>query len=327
MALVVESPGALSARSRDGGLDIALINNMPDAALLQTEKQFASLLEAAASELTVRLRRYTLPGVPRGESAAARIREHYFPIDALPESAPTAVIVTGSNPLEPELTDEPYWAELVELIDWARQHTASTIVSCLSAHALLFSADAVPRHRLPDKCHGVFEQRVHSGQPLTQGMPGRIRMPHSRQNDVPDATLVANGYLPIITSDEVGWTVAQKVHGDCLLVLMQGHPEYEPNTLLLEYRRDVRRYVLGERDWFPPLPDGYLPAEVEKMMAEFRDDALAMSPMPELMDRFPFDEAIKHVVCPWRAPAELLYVNWLSELARRAQTAEVADAG
>ena len=38
------------------------------------------------------------------------------------------------------------------------------------------------------------------------------------------------------------------------VVLVQGHPEYDPSSLLREYHRDARRYVHHERDDLPCLP-------------------------------------------------------------------------
>ena len=46
-------------------VDIGLVNNMPDAALDATERQFRALLNAAADGLRLRLTLYTLPEVPR----------------------------------------------------------------------------------------------------------------------------------------------------------------------------------------------------------------------------------------------------------------------
>ena len=59
---------AATTRSRESNptcIDIGLINNMPDAALNATERQFLALLRAAADDITVRLTLYTLPEVPR----------------------------------------------------------------------------------------------------------------------------------------------------------------------------------------------------------------------------------------------------------------------
>ena len=43
-------------RDRGKHIEIGLVNNMPDAALQATERQFSSLLEAASGRLDVRLR-------------------------------------------------------------------------------------------------------------------------------------------------------------------------------------------------------------------------------------------------------------------------------
>jgi homoserine O-succinyltransferase len=343
MTFVVLSPGAAHAATdaaTDRPLRIALVNNMPDSALTQTEDQFASLLRAGSAELNVELRRYTLPGVPRGDGVLGYLAENYFPIESLWSAPPDALIVTGSDPREPELTDEPYWDELVALLEWSVRHTASTIASCLSAHAVLFSTDGVPRRRLPTKCSGVYDQDVRVDHHLTRGLPAHIRVPHSRHNDVDIREIAAHGYEPVISSAEVGWTVAQKMVGSCLLVLMQGHPEYDPITLLLEYRRDVRRYLLAERPVYPPVPAGYLSAASQQSMLEFRDRALAaIGSTSELVPLFPFDEARSQLSCPWRSPAEQLYANWLStvstasslstvsSVARTLRVPEVVDAG
>ena len=57
-------------------LDIGLINNMPDAALDATERQFRALLSAAADHLAVHLTLYTLPEVPRTDFGRRQV-SHY----------------------------------------------------------------------------------------------------------------------------------------------------------------------------------------------------------------------------------------------------------
>ena len=47
------------------------------------------------------------------------------------------LIVTATEPPAPRLQDEPYWPALTQLVDWARENTASTVWSCLAAHAAL----------------------------------------------------------------------------------------------------------------------------------------------------------------------------------------------
>ena len=62
--------------ARPSHLDIGLINNMPDAALDATERQFRGLLDAAADGLAVRLTLYTLPEVPRTDFGRRQVSRY-----------------------------------------------------------------------------------------------------------------------------------------------------------------------------------------------------------------------------------------------------------
>src|SRR5436190_6449963 len=130
----VQAPPAEWHPSDSEGVDIALINNMPDAALDATERQFRALLAAAAGSLDVHLTLYTLPEVPRSEFGRRQVNR-YSRIDDLWERQHDGLIVTGTEPRAQELTDEPYWQSLTTVLEWAEQHTCSTILSCLAAHA------------------------------------------------------------------------------------------------------------------------------------------------------------------------------------------------
>src|SRR5262249_30266073 len=79
-------------------LDIGLINNMPDAALEATERQFLALLESAAGGMVVRLTPYALPDVTRTDSGRQRIRNFYSGLRELWNSNLDGLIVTGAEP-------------------------------------------------------------------------------------------------------------------------------------------------------------------------------------------------------------------------------------
>src|SRR5581483_6072192 len=99
MPLEVEHRGSCSrssAHPRDS-LTIGLLNNMPDPALEATELQFAALLGAAAGARTVRLRFSSLPHLPRGPEARARIDSSYWELDELLAERPDALITTGTE--------------------------------------------------------------------------------------------------------------------------------------------------------------------------------------------------------------------------------------
>src|SRR2546426_6899243 len=111
-------------------LDIGLVNNMPDSALEATERQFLALLEAAADSLVVRLTLYALPDVPRIDSGRRHVSS-YSGIDDLWDGPLDGLIVTGTEPRAANLMDEPCWASLTRLQEWAEDHTSSSGWSCL----------------------------------------------------------------------------------------------------------------------------------------------------------------------------------------------------
>jgi homoserine O-succinyltransferase len=134
----------------------ALVNNMPDTAFVDTEEQFLGLLDGASGHQTITVRLHTLEKVPRGEKAAARIAAGYLSLAQLRGDPPDALVVTGSNPLETRIEDEPYWADLVDLLSWGRDHVSTMLLSCLSAHAALVAFDGLERRRLKAKCTSVL---------------------------------------------------------------------------------------------------------------------------------------------------------------------------
>lgn len=295
-----------------GAIEIALVNNMPDGALLSTERQFAGLLDADGLEVPVVLRRYTLPAIVRGTDAVAHIRQHYFPIETLFARPPAGLIITGCEPHALDLESEPYWSELAQLLEWGSRQVPSVVASCLAAHAALLHFDGVRRCRLPHKRTGVYTHDVRCAEPLCAGLPTRTTMPHSRHNDVPTSMLDANGYRPLILSAEAGWAIAYKEIGDHLLVVMQGHPEYEEDSLLLEFRRDVRRYVRGEMATYPDLPVGYFDVSAERILRRLRAEATAVR-----RSSFPTEALRMHVHGTWLQSSRQFYANWLAELNRR----------
>ena len=127
------------------------------------------------------------------------------------------------------------------------------LLSCLSAHAALAVFDGIERTTLEAKCTGVFPQRARS-HPLAEGLGSDIVLPHSRLNTVAVDQVLAAGYEVALESDAVGWSVITKATAGAEVVLVQGHPEYDPSSLLREYHRDARSYVLGERDDVPAPP-------------------------------------------------------------------------
>ena len=254
------------AAPRRGAIEIGLLNNMPDAALHATERQFAGLLKAAAGHHEVRLRFYSLPEVPRGDYTRTYMRAIYGQLDEMWDAGLDGLIVTGAEPRTAELEAEPYWDSLARVIDWAETHLIASYWSCLAAHAAVLSLDGVRRVPLAAKCSGVFESEVVGDDPMCAHLPTPVRTPHSRMNSLDEAALVAHGYTILSRSPEVGVDTFVR-RGSSLMLLAQGHPEYDADTLLREYGRDMGRFSCGKRDLPPAVPSGYLNLRTQRALA------------------------------------------------------------
>ena len=226
-------------------LQIGLVNNMPDAALLATERQFRNLLQAAAGARPVHLRLFHMTGVLREEAGRRVLAQRYSGLEDLPSDGLDALVVTGAEPLAERLQDEPYWRPLCELVDWAAVHSRATLWSCLAAHAAVLHLDGIARRRLPAKCSGVFDFERVSRHELITGVGDVVRTPHSRHNALDAVTLAACGYTVLTRSEAVGVDAFVRDDGERFLFL-QGHPEYDADALPMEYRRDLRRFLAGE---------------------------------------------------------------------------------
>ncbi|HTZ35902.1 MAG TPA: homoserine O-succinyltransferase [Stellaceae bacterium] len=312
MPLLAPASRRRAATGPDGALRIGLVNNMPDAALRTTERQFGDVLEAASAGLRLNLDIFSFPEVPRSPEAQAHIDAHHAPIAALWEGEFDGLIVTGTAPSAASLEAEPSWPTLARLVEWAERHTGSTLWSCLAAHAAVRRIDGIERRPLGRKLSGIFDCERTGSHPLLGTAPARWRTPHSRYNELPEAALAARGYRILSRSQATGADIFVKRCGS-LFVFLQGHPEYDAGALYREYRRDVRRFLAGESDDYPDMPAGYFSTEVAEAMGVFRDIAFARRD-PELLAVFPTGPAIH---APWRHAAACFYAGWLGYLAAR----------
>lgn len=293
-------------------LHIGLINNMPDAALEATERQFVSLLDAASYDMPVRLSLYSLPGVPRSETGARYVRNFYSSIDDLRNTRLDGLIVTGREPVARNLADEPYWESFTGIVDWAKDNTHSTVWSCLAAHAAVLYMDGIRRIKSSDKNFGIFECERVSDHALIKGTPQHYRLPHSRWNGLAEDALANSGY-GILTRTQDANVDAFIKRQKSLFVFFQGHPEYESNTLLLEYRRDVGRYLREETNAYPRLPQRYFRQETEIALTTLQNGAMSR-PGEELLAELSKVLENASIENTWRSTAACLYRNWLEYL-------------
>jgi homoserine O-succinyltransferase len=296
-------------------ISIGLVNNMPDAALAATERQFIDLIRTAAPNVVVLLKLFAIPDVPRSEGARRELTQRYRDIAELWNTPLDGLIVTGTEPRAENLRDEPYWRTLSNVVDWARDHTSSTIWSCLAAHAAVLHGDGIDRRRLQEKCCGVFDCRLAAHHPLTEHFPQPLWVPHSRYNDLPEADLTACGYTVLTRSQAAGVDAFAKQDGSFFL-FFQGHPEYDADSLLREYRRDTARFLKHEREHHPVMPTGYFSHQAAKAAAAFRTRALA-DRQAGLAAEFPTAALEAELLWPWRSAALGIYEKWCAYLSAR----------
>jgi homoserine O-succinyltransferase/O-acetyltransferase len=323
---LIVSPGLAPAQLRredkfgrpqhaDVDLTIGLVNNMPDAALQATERQFMRLLRQAAGDIRIDFHCFSLPSVTRSQTSQWRVEKQYTDIADLDRLQLDGLIVTGAGPIAATLPEEPFWRELTDIVDWAQANTRSTIWSCLAAHAAVLHLDGIERRRLDAKCSGIYDCAKVTEHWLTGDAPSPLKIPHSRLNELSADDLAARGYQLLTTSPEAGVDIFAKQLGS-QFVFFQGHPEYDALSLEREYLRDISRFLAGQCDTYPTLPVGYFDAETEQSLLGFEQRA-RVERRPGLSVELP-DRTLRQDNAAGAA-ATAIFKNWLHYLSQGAR--------
>lgn len=292
---------------------IALVINMPDAAQEDTENQFLGLLTSAtATPLDVEF--YSLPEIRREERAREHMRGLYSNFGDLFSGRFDGLIITGTEPRQSDLRREAYWDSLVALFDWAEKHTRSAILSCLAAHANVLHKSGIERRALQEKRLGVFEEARVSDHALLAHAPDVMRIPHSRWNELREEDLVSAGYTVLTRSAKAGVGLFARQEGASLVIHSQGHPEYGTDTLLKEYRRDIKRFLRNEREDYPSAPQEYFASPALKLLSGFEERATARRDEGTLAF-FPDQQIVETLRNGWHTAGTAIYRNWLQYLA------------
>ena len=282
-------------------LRLGIVNNMPDAARSATERQFHDLVRRAVGERPVSLHRFNLDPLDSRPACGRTVQE----IEA---AGLDALIVTGAEPRAHDLRDEWFWSKLARLVDWGDRTGAPILWSCLAAHAAALHLDGVPRRRLAQKVSGVF-----AVEPAPEVFAAAGCAPHSRINTVDEADLIRRGYRVLTRSPRVGVDCFVREASPQFL-FCQGHLEYEADTLELEFRRDLLRFLRGEKDAPPDLPQDYFTSKTEGALEDLREAALSRRSV-SVMTQWPKVIALRHPQPVWRDVAIAIYRRWLAPCA------------
>lgn len=304
-------PGDVAIHQEIREMHIGILNMMPDAALSATERQFFRLVGECNQIAQFYMHPFTLKELPRSKPGMEHIQKYYEDFNDIKKHGLDALIITGANVTQPELSKEPFWKPLIEVIDWAYENVTSTICSCLATHAVLEFRYQQKRRRLPEKKWGVYShQIVDKKHPLVIGVNTRFDVPHSRFNQVDREQFIEAGLHVLAESEEAGVHLA--VSDDLFrLVFFQGHPEYDVISLMKEYKREVVKYTLGENTDYPPFPNNYFSLQCQFILNEFRQ---ALEDGKSTIADFPENTLISMLDNTWHDTAEAVINNWIGKV-------------
>jgi len=304
---------------RAGDLDlpalrIGMLNMMPDAALQATERQFLRLLAAYGSSANLYVFPFALQAEHRSEIAATHIDTYYASFSELRDQDIHALLITGANPITDDISAEVFWTPLLEVIDWGRTNVQSILCSCLATHAVLHEYYGLERTELPQRQWGVYEHELlQDDHPLLSGVTTPVSAPHSHRFAVSRAQMEQAGVNVLIASAEAG--VHMAVGDDSSnFVFFQGHPEYDAVSLLKEYKREIQRFLTGNRSAYPPFPEHYLDKAAQDRLAAFQRQVTESDFEQETLPPFPEAQLVDGLRNTWSEAGKTIYRNWLDQI-------------
>lgn len=270
-------------------LRVLILNLMPTK--IATETQIMRKLSNTPLQVEVDLLRTKTHEATH--VSTGHLETFYRTFDDIRDIHYDGLIITGAPVEQMPFEEVDYWPELCQIMDWSTTHVHSTLHICWGAQAGLYHHYGIQKYDLPAKASGVFEHYLVKPQsPLVRGFDDRFYAVHSRNTDVRREDVEAEPQLEVVAvSDEVGLYIVKSTDSRRFFVF--GHPEYDTDTLRLEYERDVKRGLN------PQVPAHYFPGG--DPTAEPRN--------------------------VWRSQAQLFYTNWLNYYVYQTTPYDLARAG
>lgn len=255
-------------------LSLLILNLMPTK--IVTETQILRKLSNTPLQIEVELLQ-TASYVPQHVDFS-HLRSFYRTFAQVKNRTYDGMIITGAPVENLDFTQVDYWDELCQIMEWSKTHVHSTLHICWGAQAALYYHYGIKKRTLPQKLFGIYPHRVIKREsPWFRGFDDCFYAPHSRYTTILKEDVDRVPELSIYAvSDEAGIFAIKSEDNRHLFVL--GHPEYDSNTLALEYQRDVDRGLNIH------VPQNY----------------------------FPNDDPTQPPIVTWRSAGQLLYTNWLN---------------
>ncbi len=218
-------------------LRVAIVNLMPTKKV--TETQLIRML--ANTPLQVQLFLLRMDTHVSKNTDQSHMETFYTTYDEIKSQKFDGMIITGAPVEFLNFDDVDYWDELSVLMDYTKKNVFSTLHVCWGAQAGLYHHYGIRKYELPEKLFGVFPHRINDRtSEFTRGFDDVFYVPHSRHTQIRKEDILNQPDLEILAeSEEAGPHIICSKNKRMLFI--QGHMEYDRDTLRLEYERDLSR--------------------------------------------------------------------------------------
>ncbi|RKX85640.1 MAG: homoserine O-succinyltransferase [Spirochaetes bacterium] len=229
-------------------LRIAILNIMPEANTYEYNILFPIGRAIIQIEpVWIRLKTHTYKSTSK-----EHLDELYISFEeAVKDRGLDGLIITGAPVEEKSFKDVWFWEELSEILDYAKNNIASTLGICWGGLALA-NYIGIDKILFDKKLFGVYPlDNIDRTNRITGDLDDIFMSPQSRHAGISDKVLEAErdrGNINLLAhSRKTGYVIFETT--DKSFIMHLGHPEYETDRLVNEYKRDLEK---GRSD--VPLP-------------------------------------------------------------------------
>lgn len=243
------------------GLNLLIVNLMP--IKQDAERQLLRLLGQSQYAINVD---FIYPVTHHTQSSSNQHAKQYYKVfDEIKDKQYDGFIMTGAPVEHLDFSEVDYIDELRQIYHWSHEHTKQRLFICWGAQFALNERYGIQKRMFPKKMTGIYRYHILQKHPALEDIAEYI-IPQSRSSYMDPQEVMGEADLDIITySPYTGIDfISNKAQTE---LYIGGHFEYEPDTLLNEYQRDMKKdensavkpnyYFRGES--LDPLPPQWIP--------------------------------------------------------------------
>src|SRR5699024_10064385 len=133
-------------------LNIAILNLIPE----KEKKELQLLRLLVNTPLQVNVTILHMASHESKNVSKSHLDSFYTTFEDVKDRKYDGLIITGAPIEHLQFENVNYWEELVEIMDWSKEHVTSTLHICWGAQAALYHHYGIDKYELPKKCSGIF---------------------------------------------------------------------------------------------------------------------------------------------------------------------------